>query len=225
MWLHDDEAGGTYIRDLSDIDPLYDRLRADQEEVFRRSIRRVDECPYALILREGEHLDDWLTLRSTLSLRDLVGTQTEDSTRIGKCHEGIVVATREEDIDLVFFSHGHGDSFPTSALHTEGGGLHTLEITIFREGNHDIFIRDGIRRIPFTDGPGDYLSTTVITEFISDLRELSRDDIDDPLMMHEDISEIGDESELLSEFVLYLLAFESCESLELHLQDRSRLLL
>ena len=70
-----------------------------------------------------------------------------------------------------------------------------------------------------------HFSTTRIVILFSDLYQLFSDDSSNSRRSLEDIAEIRNKGELLYELILYLFSFESCESLELHLEDRSGLLL
>ena len=130
-----------------------------------------------------------------------------------------MILRREEKIDLILFFHGHGNAFSATTLRAKCGRLHTLDIAIFREAHHDFLIRDSIRRIPFSDRSGDHFGPTCISEFISDFFEFLSYYLEDPRMVRENVSKIGYKKELLREFIFDLLALESSEPLELHLED------
>ena len=70
-----------------------------------------------------------------------------------------------------------------------------------------------------------YLSTTRIVILVSSLCELITDDSGYSRWGFENIAEIRDKGEFLYEFIFYLLTFESCKPLKLHLEDRSCLTL
>lgn len=72
-------------------------------------------------------------------------------------------------IYLIFIFNCHCNSFSTTTLCTECWSLNSLDIAILRKCHYDIFIRNGISRIKFSDCARMNLRTTwvIILIFIS----------------------------------------------------------
>ncbi|EKD29448.1 MAG: hypothetical protein ACD_78C00408G0002 [uncultured bacterium (gcode 4)] len=219
FWLHDDEPGRSDIFHILHIDPFDDGFLGDEGEMFPLDSSEIEDGGDLFFFLEREEIDDRLTLGSALCLRYLVGWEWKYSTRIGEEEEIAMIAGREDDLYFVFVFDRDIDPLPSTTLCAESGWFDAFDVRILGEGDDDFFIGDSIFWIPFSDRSDIDLGSTRIPVLVLDFSEFISHNGVHPLWTSEDILEISDEEELLGEFVLDLFAFETGETLELHLED------
>ena len=214
-------ARGVVLRQLG----LLDLTAAGGEHQVLRIVVIVDRQHLLDVFArfELQQVRHMLALGVTSALRHLVGLQTVDATLVGEEQQPVVRAGEEEVVHYVVFAQTSAlDSLAAAMLRAVFVDLRALDEAAVRHSDDDVLIGDEVFHVDFA-GIRQDAGATVVTVLFDDFVEFVTHDRALAFLAGEDVVVVGDLALQFLVLVQDLLAFEGCETAQLHGEDGVRL--
>ena len=191
----------------------------EQQVLVGREVTRVDDGRDLLVVLDGKQVDDGRALGLTAAERNLVHLLAIDLTLVGE-EEHVVMRRGDEELldEVVFLELDATHTLAAALLLAVGGNGQALDVAAARDRDDHVLVGDEVLDVEVTRLVGD-LGTTLVGIAALDLEHLVADDLLDEALVTQDALVIGDLLAQLGEFGLDLLALESGQTAQAHLED------
>ena len=194
-------------------------LGAEEEVAVGAEFLDLDDGGDALVVFDGEEVDDGRALCLPSALGDFVGFQDEGAPAIRKEEDVVVRGGDEEVADDVGFLGPHAAHADAAApLAAVGVERDALDVVVQGEGDDDVFFGDEVFDVHFARVKGD-LRAAFVAVFVAHFDELVFDDGEDFRAVGEDAFEFFDQFQYLLVLLFDFLALEAGEALEAEVED------
>src|SRR4051794_906541 len=219
-----DDAGGANVRKRRQLRLLDLAGARDHDHVLRVvEIADGEQRANALILLDSQQVDDRLPARVRRNLGDLVHLDPVQASAVSEDEDVRMRAGDEEVLDDVLFLRLHADAaFAAAALRAIQRQRRALDVAAARHGDDHVLVGDHVLDGDVAGLRHDLGAAFVAVRFL-DLAQLGADDAEDERLGTEDFAKAADRR--LHLFVLGhdLLALQTGEALQTHVENRLRL--
>ena len=168
-------------------------LGAEEEVAVGAEFLDLDDGGDALVVFDGEEVDDGRALCLPSALGDFVGFQDEGAPAIRKEEDVVVRGGDEEVADDVGFLGPHAAHADAAApLAAVGVERNALDVVVQGEGDDDVFLSDEVFDVHLARVKGD-LRAAFVAVFVAHFDELVFDDGEDFRAVGEDAFEFFDQ--------------------------------
>ena len=171
---------------------------------------------------DAGHVDDRQPLRLARRVRDGVHLRREDPAAVGEEQRPVVGVGHEQVLDGVLLARDVADdALAAAVLAAVRADRLALDVAAAADRDDDVLVGDEVLVGELARGVlGDAGPAIAGVLALRCSRQLVLDDRQDPLLVGEDVLELGDQLDDLEVLVLDLLALERGEAGKPHVQDR-----
>ena len=197
--------------------------RRHENRDVRIEILHREQHANLLLGREIRQVDDGFAFPGAADVRNLIDLQPVELATIRE-DQHVAMRVGDEDVrDRILVPRLHSNpTFAAAALVAIDGRRSSLEITAVRDRDHNVFLSNQIFDIDFRFFIDD-LGATFVTMLLLSIPQFFHDDLPELRVAGEDFIQFGDLFAEFLQLVLDLLTLETCQALQLHLEDRLRL--
>src|SRR5690606_6815291 len=215
-----DQAVGTHRLELIEADALdAPELRREEEVVLRVEFLDVQERRHRLVRLHVDDIDDRQTLGGASGVWQLVNLDLVHATPVREHEEGVHRVRAQDVMDLVLLAGGDA-ALATSASALELVHLIGDALDVALLGNRDENVNLG-NQVLLGENARDILDAGAagVAEALLEVGEVVLDEAEDLLRIRKQALEVLDFLEDFLVLVLDLLALESSQASETHVQD------